>query len=443
VTSDIVPPLRWRLRWRLSVLWFLEWGITGSLLTYLPLYFTSHGVPLEETGPLLAIGAVGLWVAPIVTGQICDRWMNIERYLAIAHLFGGITLLAIPVAVQGEWFDLVFWLLGLYAALYLPTMPLASALTFRHLPDPERQFGQVRIFGTIGWVLGGVFLSVWLQWPDAQIWLREKFPSTRNFVGTVNAIIAQLPGPTSDDAFHIAAVLSFMLSSFCVFLPPSPPNRTTSGGFAPWRVLRAFSERSFVVLALFSFLLGMVMPLYTLAVPSLLEQQLTHADWVPAVMTIGQISEFPALLLLPWILKRYGLKGTFLFGMGAWMLRYAIFALDAPVGLTLFGVAMHGVCHVFLVIVIQLYIDAHCPPDQRASAQNIFAFLTLGVAMPLGMLLSRPLVQSARDADGDLVHLGRVFALPAAALAVAMLLFWWAFPRPTRDLTSPRAAAVE
>ena len=127
----------WGLRWRLSLLWLLEWGITGALLTYLPLYFTKHDVPLEEVGPLLAVGAVGLWIAPIVTGQICDRWMAIQRYLSLAHLFGGITLLMIPVAVEAGWKDVVFWLLGLFAALYLPTMPLASALTFRHLPRPE------------------------------------------------------------------------------------------------------------------------------------------------------------------------------------------------------------------------------------------------------------------------------------------------------------------
>ncbi len=422
-------PLRWKLRWRLSLLWLLEWGITGALLTYLPLYFTQHGLPLEETGPLLAVGAVGLWVAPIVTGQICDRWMNIERYLALAHLFGGITLLIIPVAVQAQWFGLVFWLLGLFAALYLPTMPLASALTFRHLPHPELQFGSVRLFGTVGWVLAGVGLSVWLQWPDAQHWLRETFPSSERVVLRVDRLFRQLPGPTSDDAFHIAAILSFALSTFCVFLPPPPPARTSGVGFAPLAVLRMFCSWSFFVLAIFSFLLGMTAPLYSLAVPPLLEQQHFHADWVPAVMTIGQISEFPALLFLPWMLRRWGLRATFLLGIAAWAVRYALFALNPPIPITLLGVALHGVCHVFVIVVIQLYIDAQCPPDQKASAQNLFAFLTLGVAMPIGLLLSRPLVQASRDADGDVVNFGRVFGIPALLLAIAMCLFWLLMPR--------------
>ena len=428
--------LRWRLRWRLSLLWLLEWGITGALLTYLPLYFTKHGLPLEETGPLLAVGAVGLWVAPIVTGQICDRWMNMERYLSVAHLCGGITLLIIPVAVQAGWFDLVFWLLGLFAALYLPTMPLASALTFRHLPQPELQFGKVRIWGTVGWVLSGVGLSVWLQWNDAQHWLRETIPATEQIVLQVDRLFRQLPGPTSDDAFHIAAVLSFVLSSFCVFLPATPPARTARGRFAPFAVLKMFCNRSFVVLTIFSFLLALVIPLYSLAVPPLLEQQHFHADWVPAVMTIGQISEFPALLLLPWCLRRWGLRGTFLLGIAAWAVRYALFAAEPPVSITLFGVALHGVCHVFVIIVIQLYVDAHCPPDKRASAQNLFAFLTLGVAMPIGLLLSRPLVQASRDGAGDVVHFSRVFGIPSLLLTVAMCLFWLTFPKVEQEFPS-------
>lgn len=426
--------LRWPLRWRLSVLWLLEWGITGAILTYLPLYFTGKGMKLEETGPLLAAGAIGLWVAPIVTGQICDRWMNMERYLALAHLFGGITLLAIPVAVEAGWLNAVFWLLGLFAALYLPTMPLASALSFRHLPQPDRQFGQVRVWGTVGWILSGIGLSVWLQWEDAQHWLRETFPSTENAVHAINRVISALPGPTSDDAFHIAALLSFALSSFCVFLPPTPPARTPRGRFAPLVVLKMFTERSFVVLTIFSFLLALVIPLYSLAVPALLEQQHFHRDWVPAVMTIGQISEFPALLLLPFFLRKYGLRGTFICGMVAWLIRYTIFAFEPPVGITLAAVALHGVCHVFLVIVIQLYIDAHCPPDRKASAQNLFAFLTMGVATPIGLVLSQPLVQSARGGADDVVHFSRVFGVPALLLLVAIYLFWLTFPKLKRDL---------
>ena len=145
------------IRWRLSILWFLEWGITGAILTYLPIYFTHNGLSVTQLGQLMAVSAVGLWVAPFVVGQVCDRWLATERYLAIAHFIGGCALVAIPAATEsfqpetGEGFGILLLLVGLYAAAYFPTIPLASSLTFRHLPNRDEDFGKVRIWGTVGW----------------------------------------------------------------------------------------------------------------------------------------------------------------------------------------------------------------------------------------------------------------------------------------------------
>ena len=92
--------LSWTLRWRLSVLWALEWAITGATLTYLPLYFTENNLTFQQIGQLMAVSAVGLWVAPLVVGQICDRWMPSEKYLAVSHFVGGTTLILIPIATK-------------------------------------------------------------------------------------------------------------------------------------------------------------------------------------------------------------------------------------------------------------------------------------------------------------------------------------------------------
>ncbi len=423
----------WRIRWRLSVLWLLEWGITGALLTYLPLYFTRNGLSLDETGPLLAIGAVGLWIAPFVVGQVCDRWMSTERYLAIAHFCGGMTLLAIPLATDvyretGEGYNAILVLFGLYATAYLPTMPLASALTFRHLPRPRAQFGGIRVFGTVGWVLAGVGLSVWLGRTYAKEWLQETLPRTIPFVNWLQDVFSWLPPPSSRDCFLMAALLSFALSSFCVFLPATPPPRALRGQIAPLAVLGMFKHRTFTRLMLISCLMAVIMPLYSIAAPTLLEQTGVSADWVPAVMTIGQVSEFPALLLLPLFLRKAGLRTTFAIGILAWIARYLLFSLSQAGVWILLGISLHGVCHVFLVIVLQLFTDAHCPRDLRASAQNLFAFMTLGVAMPLGLLLSKPLIRMCTDHETGVVDYQTLFSVPTALLAGILLLYWrWSF----------------
>ena len=437
--------LRWTLRWRLSVLWLLEWGITGTLLTYLSLYFEENQLPLADVGPLMATGAIGLWVAPLVVGQICDRWMSAERYLALAHFVGGIALLAIPVAVKvyrdtQTSYHIILALFGLYAAAYVPTVALATALTFRHLPNPKRQFGGVRVWGTIGWVLAGIGLSFWLERRDVETWIRTHHPDWNPTLDSLEYVFRWLPTPTSKDAFRIAALLSFALSTFCIFLPHTPPARTAGGGPAPLKVLGMFRKRSFVQLIVASFLLALVIPLYNLAVPPLLKQYGFRQDWIPAVMTIGQLSEPPALLLLSTGLRRFGLKLTFGLGVAAWLVRYLLFAGGAPWQWILAGIALHGICHVCLVIVIQIYLDAECPHDLRNSVQNVFAFLTLGVAMPLGLLLSQPLIRLCTTiaADGQaVVNFSRVFLAGSLMLTGLMIAYWYWFQPPRNEENSP------
>lgn len=430
------------------MLWMLQWGITGAILTYLPLYFADKGLKRDQLGELMAVGALGLWVAPFLVGQICDRWLGAEKYLAASHFIGGVTLLTIPVAAdfyarQGENFGILTALVGLYAVAYFPTVPVASALTFRHLPDPETQFGRVRIWGTVGWVLAGLFLSLWLGHGEAIGWLSAHFPEWQDSLTRFGRMLDWLGPPSSDDCFRIASLLSFALASFCAFLPQSPP-AVRSNGIAPLQVLRMFGDRSFALMIGTSFVLAVVVPLYSLEAPKLLERSGVDPNWVPAVMTIGQVSEFPALLLLSICLKRFGMTKTFLLGMTAWFLRYSIFAVTNDLPAVLTGIAMHGICHVFLIIVIQLYVDAACRPDLRASAQNLFAFVTMGIGMPIGFLFGGMLAEWTVDAETRTASYPLLFSIPAAVILLVMIAFsrWaglWRFgkkgkPSPTGSL---------
>ena len=221
-------------------------------------------------------------------------------------------------------------------------------------------------------------------------------------------------------------MLSFALSSFCIFLPRTPPARpepSTHRAVAPLAVLSMFRDRTFSLLIGITFLLSLVVPMYTLHVPKLLEQLGFGSDWVPTVMLIGQTSEFPALLLLPWLLKRVGLKMTFAVGMGAWFVRYLFFSLEGPRWLILTGLALHGVCHVFLIIVIQLYVDSRCPRDLRASAQNLFTVITMGIGMPLGFLLGGKLGQWCYHEPDGWTDYRALFSVPAAAILAIMFVY--------------------
>jgi len=438
--------LSWNLRWRLSMLWILEWGITGAILTYLPVYFTEHDLEVSELGQLMAVSSVGLLVAPFVVGQVCDRWMSSERYLFLAHAAGGFLLVSIPAATEhyqrtGEGFVTLLLLIGLYAIAYFPTIPLASSLTFRQLPDRDQQFGGIRIWGTIGWVIAGLALSFWLGQNETRPTLDDVLPDFMKFVDDTFPAFRE---PLSKDCFYLGAGLSFALALFSFFLPPTPPvlydppvNHRGLTGVAPLETLQMFRNRTFSVLIGISFLLALVIPLYSLAVPKLIEQMLYNAGlsshWVPAVMTVGQISEFPALLLLPLCLKRFGLKATFAMGMAAWVLRYGMFALEEPVWLILLGISFHGVCHVFLIIVIQLYVDEACRADLRASAQNLFAFVTMGIGMPAGFVLSGFWGDYCRIKSKTAANYELFFSVPALAILLLLLIYWRFFHWPRTE----------
>lgn len=420
--------LGWKLRWRLSVLWILEWGITGTILTYLPVYLTDSGLSAAQQGQLLAISAVGLWVAPFVVGQVTDRWMSSEKYLAISHFVGGLTLLALPMATRlftesEASFSVLLTLFGIYAVCYFPTVPVATALSFRHLPDADAQFGKVRVWGTVGWMLAGLGFSLWLGRSQVRRWIVDFYPDAAGSLDSIASALVWLPDPSGSDCFRIAALLSFALTVFCVFLPATPPSRESRGKIAPLEILGMFRQRTFTFLIAISFLLALVVPLYTLQVPKMLVQMGIEDQWIPAVMLIGQVSEFPALFLLPLFLKRAGLKMTFAIGMGAWFVRYTIFAFEGPMWLTLAALALHGICHVFLIIVIQLYVDSQCRADLRATAQNLFMFITLGVGMPLGLLLGGILGQSCFDTETKTTNYHVLFAVPAVVILLLLIAY--------------------
>ena len=185
-----------------------------------------------------------------------------------------------------------------------------------------------------------------------------------------------------------------------------------------------FGDKTFSQLIVISFLLALVVPFYSVAAPQLLLQLEYEADWIPALMTLGQISEFPALILLPFFLKRFGLKTTFALGMIGWLLRYAFFVAEEPSSLILTSIALQGVCHVFLIIVIQLYIDSRARADLRTSAQNLFAFLTMGIAMPLGFLVAGKFGTWLTDSGSGETNFQIFFLVPSIAILVLLFLFY-------------------
>ncbi|PIE21835.1 MAG: hypothetical protein CSA62_15455 [Planctomycetota bacterium] len=169
MSNSNVPSLSRKLNFQLSLMMFLQYAIWGAWLPLLWPYLKSNlGFTGNEIGHMFAIGAVGAIFAPLIGGQIADRYFSTEKYLGVAHLLGALLVWQLP-HLSGYWSFLLFSFL--YSLVYSPTLPLTNSLSFHHLPDRDRDFGKVRLWGTLGWIVVGIGIGQWLlaSWtPNAQ-----------------------------------------------------------------------------------------------------------------------------------------------------------------------------------------------------------------------------------------------------------------------------------
>jgi nucleoside transporter len=284
------------------------------------------------------------------------------------------------------------------------------------MSDPSREFPMVRVLGTIGWIVAGLI------------------------IGTLGLEATAVP-------MRIAAAASVALGLFCLVLPHTPPERSARVGIRDvlgLDALKLLGERSFAVFVLGSFLICIPLQFYyAFANPFLNELNVSNAA---GKMTFGQMSEIFFMLVMPWFFRRLGVKYMLLIGMAAWATRYLLFANgnNGPLVWMLYaGILLHGICYDFFFVTGQIYVDRKAPPDLRAAAQGLIAFVTLGVGMFIGSWLSGRVVDSFVIAgSGDAVRHAwdRIWLVPAIGSAAVLLLF--AFLFRAADETAPSRATT-
>ncbi len=160
LTGSTAPPMGVKLGSQLSIMMFLQYAIWGAWLPILFPYLMGYrGMPLLEVAIVFMVGAVGAIIAPFIAGQIADRYFNTEKFLGLSHIIGGVLVWQLGW-VEGFVPLAVFSLL--YSIIYSPTLSLTNSLAFHHLPDRDRDFGRVRMWGTIGWIVVGIGVGQWL-----------------------------------------------------------------------------------------------------------------------------------------------------------------------------------------------------------------------------------------------------------------------------------------
>jgi nucleoside transporter len=422
--AHAAPPLSPALNAKLSLMMFLQYAIWGAWLPLLWPFLSGHrGFEAGEIGDMFAVGAVGALVAPFVAGQIADRWFATEKYLAISHVLGGVLVWNLAT-LEGYWPFLAFSLV--YSLIYSPTLPLTNSLAFHHLPDRDRDFGKVRLWGTVGWIAVGIAIGQWLR-------LRH----TPVGVDVAEVQAAQFAGMA--DAFRLSAVLGVAMGVYGFFLPHTPPSagaRRSAVGEALGEVRR----RPLVVLFLLAVPISCIHQFYFVHTAGFLGKfQLGAADAINSIfgvgggglMTIGQMSEIPVLAAMPLLAARLSRKSLLVIGTLAYALRMALFAyvdvVPLPELVTLIaGVALHGLCFGCWIFVAFMIVDENTTGDVRASAQSLFNFVIIGVGVIVGSKLATGAAERATLESGEL-DFTRLFSYPmwAALVCLALLLAFY------------------
>ena len=347
-----------QLKIKLSIFMFLQYFIWGAWYVSLGNYLFNT---LHFTGPQIgwAYGAfaIGAVISPFFVGLIADRYFASEKILFVLGLLGG--GLMFVIAKVGD-FATYYPLVIAYCATYVPTLAVGNSLSLHHLTNAKTDFPRVKTLSAVGWIAGGVTLSL-------------------------------LKGEQSNIQYYIAGIGSVMLGLFSLTLPHTPPKKTGAnvkiGEILGLDALAMLKKPSFAIFIVCMFLI--CIPLYFYFVN--MNQYITELGWTysAAKMSLAQVSDIIFLILLPIMLAKFGYKKTIFLGIASWVARYFLLAgsTDGNAMATTYifaAILLHGVCYDFLFIAGQLYVDDEANEKTRGAAQGFIAFILWGVGNFVG-----------------------------------------------------------
>lgn len=422
------------IRTRLSIMMFLEFFIWGAwfplIFGYLPaLKFTDA----QQSWVLVTFNLAAI-AAMFFSTQFADRNFAAERFLAFSHLVGGLAILGCAWTTN---FTMFFAMMLVHCLFYVPTISITNSIAFANVADAQRDFGLVRLWGTIGWIAASwpfVFiLADWTKVPEFGAasftdWLGAALGNGKSGEALVEA---------TKYTFITAGVASLALAAFSLLLPHTPPRPAQAGeSNLAWLDAVKLLRLPFVlVLFLVTFIDAAVHQSYFVYTSRFLTAIGLPSNWVMPAMSVGQIAEIGTMAILGACLKRLGWRTTMVVGILGHAARFATYAfLPNPWAAVTINI-LHGVCYAFFFATVYIFVDEFFPKDARSSAQGLFNLLILGIGPMLANFVAPMLLtQYTTTANGvETVNFTKLFQIPMFAALVAAVLLALLFHPPKKS----------
>lgn len=400
---------------RLFVMMVLQLAVWGAWAPKLFPYMGMLGfVPWQQSlvGSCWGVAALA---GIFFSNQFADRNFAAERFMAVSHLLGGLALVGCAF-MTSFWPFFACYLV--FSLLYVPTLSVSNSIAFASLKEPARDFGAVRMGGTVGWIL--------VSWP---------------FIFLLGA---QASADQVRWIFLVAAIVSLALAAYSLTLPHTPPKRDVAGADPlAWRETLKLLRVPFVaVLFLVTFIDSVIHNGYFVMADAFLTDRVGIAGNLSmVVLSLGQLAEIVTMFVLGGVLIRLGWKVTMIIGVLGHAARFAVFAFAADsVPMIVAVQLLHGVCYAFFFATVYIFVDEAFPKDVRSSAQGLFNFLILGVGNVAAAFLFPTLMGRLKDPATGAVDYQSLFLVPTGMALVAVLLLALFFRPPTRaPQTAPAA----
>ena len=339
---------------------------------------------------------------PAIMGIIADRWIPAQKLLGISHLIAAIFL-----GVAGYYgmqhsdstdFTTLFTLYSLSVMFYMPTIALSNSVAYSALInnnfDTIKTFPPIRTFGTIGFIVAMLFVN-FAGFENGSFTLN--FSNSQGFVSFQNTY-AQ---------FFVSALLGVVLFTYSFTLPHCPTNKSdekqTLSDALGLKAFALFKDKKMAIFFVFSMLLGISLQItngYANPFITSFKDIPQYADsWgannANALISLSQVSETLCILLIPFCLKRFGIKKVMLMAMFSWFLRFGLFAVGDPgsgVWMFILSMIVYGVAFDFFNVSGSLFVDQETDANIRSSAQGVFMMMTNGFGSTIGMLVAGEIV---------------------------------------------------